>query len=241
MNILIITDNNTIYDCLSEIFIKYKDDTYNFIFMHSPSSIIQKHPDLSGKNLAICVDKDYEWIINNFDLVISAHCTQFFPKQLIDNVKCINIHPGYNPINRGWYPQVFSIVNNLEIGATIHEMDYKLDHGKIIDRKFVDKYVWDTSETLYKRVIEAEIELFEENFFQIISNNYVAFSPEKDYNFFSKNDFAKLCEIDITKQGSFSDFYNLLRALSHGEHKNAYFIDNETGKKVFVKIVISHE
>ena len=34
------------------------------------------------------------------------------------------------------------------------------------------------------------------------------------------------------------EFINQLRALTHDDYKNAYFLDPETGKKVFVKIAL---
>jgi methionyl-tRNA formyltransferase len=79
-------------------------------------------------------------------------------------MRCINIHPGLNPYNRGWYPQVFAINNGLPHGATIHEMDDKIDHGDIIYQKSVDIKLSDTSKTLYERVLDTEIFLFKENF-----------------------------------------------------------------------------
>ena len=76
-------------------------------------------------------------------LIISLHCKQLFPKGLISTVKCINVHPGLNPHNRGWYPQVFSIINKRPLGATIHEIDEELDHGDVIAQKEVPVFSWD--------------------------------------------------------------------------------------------------
>lgn len=84
-------------------------------------------------------------IISDYDLVFSLHCKQIFPKRLVENVCCINFHPGLNPYNRGWYPQAFSIINGLPDGSTIHLMDSEVDHGAIIAQKKVDIKVSDTS------------------------------------------------------------------------------------------------
>src|SRR6266487_6189024 len=40
---------------------------------------------------------DVKKIISDFDLVISLNCAQIFPEKLVSEIKCINIHPGYNP------------------------------------------------------------------------------------------------------------------------------------------------
>jgi methionyl-tRNA formyltransferase len=98
----------------------------NFVFAISPFSnpedfeISTKVYDLKKSNHII-------EIIEKYQLVFSLHCKQIFPSELISNVKCINVHPGYNPLNRGWYPQVFSIIYDLPIGATIHEIDEVVD------------------------------------------------------------------------------------------------------------------
>lgn len=182
---------------------------------------------------------DINLILERYDLIISIHCKQIFPNTLIDNLKCINIHPGYNPINRGWYPQVFSINYDLPVGATIHEIDYELDNGPIIAREFVTKQMFDTSETLYNKILDKEIELFEKHINSIVSNEYTTVVPENRGNLFLKKDFNKLCEIDLNENLKMSQCIDRLRALTHGQLKNAYFIDNETNQKVYVSINFS--
>jgi len=243
IKVLVVIDNIIQYDRIKSI-VNLKDrKDVSFIFRHSViKSAIWEHEDfINSTNSVINVKEELIFILNNFDLVISVHCFQLFPEELVKNLRCINIHPGYNPDNRGWYPQVFAIINDLSIGATIHEMDEKLDNGHIICRKFVDKYIWDTSLSVYNRVLEAEMELLESNFNNIIDNVYQAVPPESKGNIFYKKDFNDLCLLKLDQEGTFLDFYNHLRALSHGSYKNAYFIDKESGKKVFIKLEIEHE
>lgn len=228
--ILFITDNIWIYNkiriYLDEIGLKDLVD-----FRCSPN-----RSPLNNNLLPISVIHETEYILNNYFIVFSAHCLQFFPQKLVDKVKCINIHPGYNPINRGWYPQVFSIIYDLPIGATIHEMDNKLDNGPIIARELVTKFSYDTSEDIYLRVQEIEIKLFKQYFKKIIENNYDTFLPEESYNYFSKADFENMCHLDLNEILTLKSAINKLRALTHGEYKNAFFIDEYSGKKVFVTI-----
>lgn len=236
MKVLVVCDNIYVIDRLRAVF----DDKagaevtvdYKYSSRESP---VSKHPLLKAASAHIDVKANCDSIIETYDLVISAHCLQFFPKKLIEGVRCVNVHPGYNPINRGWYPQVFSIIHGLPVGATIHEMDSKLDNGAIIVRTFVDKYAWDTSYTLYNRILEKEIELFEVHFQEIIYGGYVPIQPENEGNMFRKKDFDTLCQLDLNEQGNMRDLLNKLRALSHGNYKNAYFFDEE-GNKVFVKV-----
>lgn len=242
MKILVITDNTSIYENLKQIIEKRKRDKIKFVFKTSPKkSDLWEHEDFKDTAHKIDVKSDCDYIIGNFKLVISMHCKQLFPEKLVKSIRCINIHPGYNPINRGWYPQTFSIVNNLPIGVTIHEMDEKLDNGPIIARKFVEKSILDTSYSLYQRILSAEIELFDQYFDTIIDNSYVLTYPENEGNIFFKRDFMKLCKFEIDETDSFINFYNRIRALTHAPFKNAYFIDPETNKKVYLEIVITQE
>ena len=43
------------------------------------------------------------------------------------------------------FQQVFSILNKLPVGVTIHEMDEQLDHGIIIVQKEINIFSWETS------------------------------------------------------------------------------------------------
>ncbi len=240
--ILVVIDNRRQYEKIQLIINEKKRNDLRFDFWHSKIyTEIWEHSDFKNQNKTIDVKEKTEWIVQNYDMVISVHCYQFFPASLVNNIKCINIHPGYNPINRGWYPQVFAIINDLSIGATIHEMDEKLDHGPIICRKFVEKFPWDTSLSIYNRVLDMELKLLYENFDKIFDNTYTSEKPEKGGNFFSKKDFYDLCEIDLKQNVTFKEAINRLRALTHGEYLNAYFIDSNSGKKVFLNLILTIE
>lgn len=182
----------------------------------------------------LSVNDSAEEIINQYDLVLSLHSRQFFPGRLVREVRCINIHPGFNPFNRGWFPQVFSIINGLPCGATIHIMDEELDHGPIIAQKEVKVEESDTSMSVYNKVTDAEVELLEIWLKKILDRNYQTTVPGEG-NVNMKKDFDALCRLDMNDTATLHEHINLLRALSHGDHSNAYFID-KNGDKVFVKI-----
>jgi len=168
---------------------------------------------------------------SGYDLIISAHSKTIFDRSILDNTRCINIHPGLNPWNRGMFPHVFSILNGLPAGATIHEMDEHIDNGKIIVQRQVDVLPWDTSETLYERVLTAEVELFEENYDMIIHGRRGNYNSMKDYK--------QLCRIDSDHTGTMQEHIDLLRALSHPPHKNAYMEVN--GRRIYIEIKLTHD
>lgn len=233
--VLVISDNSFLCNEFNKIVENVSYQASKFDFAISPFSNSTDF-DLEVKIYDLRNNTDVHEIISNYDLVFSIHCKQIFPPLLVDAIKCINIHPGYNPINRGWYPQVFSIIHDLPIGATIHEIDNQLDHGPIIDRSLVEKFDYDTSETLYNRILEKEIQLLNENLKNILDNNYAVFLPEESGNLFLKKNFNDLLEIDLNATCTAGELIDRLRALSHGNYNNAYFFDRKTGEKIFVGI-----
>ncbi|MEX2409822.1 MAG: dTDP-4-amino-4,6-dideoxyglucose formyltransferase [Candidatus Paceibacterota bacterium] len=234
---MIVTDNPIISSKIFKICTQY--EKVNFEFGISPFS---KANNFEMEVFVVDMKKkrDIEILLNNYDLIISVHCKQIFPVDLFNNVKCINIHPGYNPINRGWYPQVFAILNDEKIGATIHEITKNLDDGPIIDREYVDKFEWDTSLTLYKRVVNKELELFEKNISSIINNCYSTELPESNGNLYLKKDFERLKEIDLTERVTFKEAIDRLRALTHGEYKNLYYT-TQKDDKVFISVNLTND
>jgi methionyl-tRNA formyltransferase len=179
-------------------------------------------------------------IISTYDLVLSIHCKQIFPPELVGGVRCVNVHPGMNPYNRGWFPQVFSIINGLPSGVTIHEIDNELDHGPIIVQKEYKIQSWDTSGSAYAQIMALEKELVLEHFIAIRDQTYEVISPKGEGNINYKEDFERLKHIDLNQVGTFGEFIDRLRALTHGDFRNAYFIDS-SGVKVFVRISLELE
>lgn len=233
LKILIFTDNYFVYKNFKKIIKNNKlDKKHAFVYACTP-----ENPIFSNiTNLQrITIKKAIGELKSKFDLIISCHCKQIFPKELVESVRCINIHPGFNPFNRGWYPQAFSIINKLPMGVTIHEMDAEIDHGDIIKRKEVEVFGWDTSLTAYERVITAEIQLLENHIEEIINNTYITKKMEGEGNYNSRRDFDALCNLDLNEKTTMAAAIDKLRALTHGDFENAYFYD-ELGNKIFVGI-----
>ncbi len=235
--ILVLSDNSYLCNQFIEVCNEKNISLNHFDFAHSPATTTFEVELLPPeKNVcAIDIKAESEKVAMNYDLVFSIHCKQLFPDNLIQKVKCINLHPGLNPHNRGWYPQVFSILNKLPLGATLHEIDEHLDHGAIIAQKEVEVFAHDTSITAYSRVLEAERELLEKHLVSILENSYRAVEAKEEGNVNLKKDFNALCELELDKIQTIGDTIDLLRALTHGDYRNAFF-RNKEGKKVMVSI-----
>lgn len=236
--ILIISDNARLVRFLrEECSVQGQDKIYEIYYKYSTRS---KNPtdmiNLGMSPVDMTSESHVSEILNDFDLILSLHCKQIFPAELVGAKTCINVHPGLNPFNRGWYPQVFSIINKKQIGATIHRMDIEIDNGDIIDQLRVEISDADTSLTVYNKVYEAEKILLRKNISSIFSGDFSSYPPVGESNYNSIGDFKNLCKLNLDDLGSLKMHIDLLRALSHGDCKNAYFIDGKTGKKVYVSV-----
>lgn len=207
----------------------------DFEYRCSPASQIAMLPH---GIMPLNVKDKWQAFASKYSLIISVHCKQLFPADLVSQVRCINVHPGLNPYNRGWFPQVFSIINKLPLGATIHEIDAELDHGPIIAQMQVPIYGYDTSLTAYNRVLEAEVQLLDKYLELIIRGEYATTEPLGDGNLNLKKDFNRLLAIDRNEVLTFGAAIDRLRALTHGDFKNAWFYDTE-GNKIFINLVLT--
>ena len=238
-NILVVSDNFDLVKLMQETVDKYE---YNDIYFDFRYSSVNKNPQalIALGMKQINVKQEVEQIIQSYQLVISAHCKQIFPAKLVNDTTCINIHPGLNPFNRGLYPQVFSIVNGLPIGVTIHLMNEEIDSGDIIISEPVAIYDTDTSLDVYNRIQDLEKRLIAEHLQSLVRGNYQTQKMAEEGNYNSIDDFKGLCQLNLDHQGTLKEHINLLRALTHGEFLNAYFFD-KNGKKVYVRIILEPE
>ena len=228
MKILGVTDHKECYKFCKKMF-ESKNIDIDF-----KTSIIGNLKDLEQIDI-----KNYESIVEEYDLIFSFHCKQIFPKELTEKVRCINIHPGYNPYNKGWFPSVWSIINGLPTGITIHEINEGIDTGNIIFQEKISVELWDTAETLYNKLMELERNMLIKYIDVLISGKYETVVPgEGNYN--NKKDYERIRCIDLKQNGTFGDFINRLRALTHENYNNAYFYDGNNNK-VFVKIKLEKE
>lgn len=237
MNVCVITDNDFVFNRFLDI-INNSNHSFDFYFSSFNKKFLEKYKNDLIKPIKLKQMDDK--FFSKYDLFISLHCKQIFPENLVSNYRCINVHPGFNPYNRGWFPQVFGILNKKPIGVTIHEMDNELDHGPIIYQEEVEINSYDTSFDIYNRIQEKEMQMIRDNLETLIRGNYVSKKMLSEGNINYKSDFDKLCEIDLTKEGTFGEFIDILRATTFEKYNNAYFIDDE-GSKIYVSIKLEKE
>ncbi|SEJ36055.1 methionyl-tRNA formyltransferase [Halohasta litchfieldiae] len=174
------------------------------------------------------------------DVVVAVGYQHIVPEDIlkIPDEGCINVHPGYLPHGRGFNPNVWSIIENLPAGATVHYMDDGIDTGEIIARERVDKSAADTGKSLYQRIERACVDLFKQTWPSIESSTVEAVpQTESDATYHQKSDFVDLCRIDPEQTYEAKELIDILRALSFPPFDNAYIeID---GEKQYIEIEVT--
>lgn len=195
--------------------------------------------DNSIHALTVITSSEIPEDLGAWDVLWSFHCKRILKTGTLSQLPCINIHPGLNPFNRGIYPHIFSIIDGQPTGATIHYIDAGIDSGPIIRQQAVDIRSSDTSKELHDRITATEIELLK-TWFDPITSELPEGVPAPEGNINYMKDFLRLCALDLTDRDTLHQHINKLRALSHGEHHNAFFYD-EDGRKVFVRLTLEKE
>lgn len=238
MKIFVLTDNLLWLEKIESMFAKFDYDVD--LYCSPAGTKIFEEQITTGRITPISLRENLDFFLANYELGFSCHCKQIFPPELVQKIRCINIHPGLNPFNRGWFPQVFSILNDAPVGVTIHLMDREVDHGPIIFQEQCDINPWDTSKDIYDRIMKMEFEIFERELQNLIDGKYLIEIPCGQGNVNTIKDYKELLEIDLERQVTMKGAIDLLRALTHPPYKNGFFID-QFGQKIYVEVKLTKE
>lgn len=177
----------------------------------------------------------------NLDYLICIHFPFIIPKEILASVKIgvLNLHPAYLPYNRGWHTSTWSILNNTPYGSTLHFMDEHIDTGDIINQREIIKLPTDTGDTLYKKALKLEVDIFKESWPHLVNNTIIR-KPQNSLEGtnHTKRDIAPFREIDMNSTIKIKDFITILKACTTNLYEDsAYFIQD--GKKYYVQIKIT--
>ena len=135
---------------------------------------------------------------------------------------------------------MWSIVDDNPAGVTLHFMDEDLDTGEIIAQERVEKKFSDTGKDLHKRLEKAQVELFKENWPDILENSIETESQKNEESTYHRSaEFNELCKLDLNEKYRVEEFINILRALTFPPYENAYVEKN--GEKYYIEINIEKE
>lgn len=192
-------------------------------------------------------DKTLYQILNKvaFDILLSVSWRGKIFDNIISLAKigAVNFHNSFLPKYKGSYANSWAIINGeKKTGVTLHWMTNKLDSGDIIYQKEIPIYSWDTASDLWHRQNRAYLQIFKKMWPKVMSWKKLGQPQKSQSSFYSIKDFKKTNKINLKKNTNPSDFINFLRGKTFDPYfKNAYFIDTQTKKKIYVSIKLIPE
>jgi len=175
----------------------------------------------------------------DLDYIIGVHFPFIISNEILNlpKVGFLNLHPAYLPYNKGWHTPSWAILDETKYGATLHFMAEELDAGDIIHQKELKVEMSDTADSLYKKVLKLEEEVFKEAFEDLISLNPKRIKQELSGTSHLKKDLEDVREIKLDEKYTGSELINKLRSLTtNNMAEAAYFIKD--GKKYLVQVKI---
>ena len=168
----------------------------------------------------------------NLDYLICVHFPYIIPSEILNlpRIGVLNLHPAFLPFNRGWNTPSWAILDNTPYGATLHFIDESLDTGDIICQKLLEISVTDTADSLYKKVLTLEKDVFLEAWLSLVDMTFERKSQKSLVgSAHKKNDLKTIQKIALDEKMESRRFIDILRALTTNDiEEAAYFeIDGE--------------
>jgi len=136
----------------------------------------------------------------------------------------INIHPSLLPHQRGAHPNVWSIIERTPAGVTLHYIDEGIDTGDIVASLPVNIAASDTAESLYRKLEQASVELFQQTWPRIVAGNLQRRPQPPAGSVHRVKDLSRLDEIDPNRLYSGRELIDWLRARTFPPHRGASIV-----------------
>ena len=177
-----------------------------------------------GDNLSEFVDR------YNPDMIFFVGWSWIINKDIIDNNRCICLHPSPLPKYRGGSPLQHQIINGeTESAVTLFEMDNGIDTGDIL---YQSKFSLEGNlEVIFKRIVNWGIF----GISKIIDNSYTKVKQDENDATFYKRRKPSMSEISIDdfEKLTAKEIHNKIRSLQD-PYPNAYVVCKD-GTKLFLK------
>jgi methionyl-tRNA formyltransferase len=155
-----------------------------------------------------------EFANKNVALSVHYHCL-FSARYLARYDKMYNLHPGFLPWGRGYYPVFWALWERTPAGATLHEISIGIDKGPIVAQLPVPYSENDTGGTLHCRVQQAERDLFKMYFSRIVAGDVLpSHEQPSGGSYHSKADFLRMSQSRFSQNTSAEDRKRLVQALT---------------------------
>lgn len=177
------------------------------------------------------------------DYIICVHFPYIVPKEVLSIPKhgVLNLHPAYLPYNRGWHTPSWAIWEKTPYGGTLHFMDEGIDTGDIIHQKKIDILPSDTADSIYRKTLSLELDIFKEVWPFIASERYFCKKqPVYNGSVHTKKDIASIQHVDLDEKIKAGDLIRRLKALTTNNIKEAAYF-KEGGKAYRMQIKITED
>jgi len=169
-----------------------------------------------------------------FDYVLKPEFLALFP------LGVVNLHSSYLPYNRGQYPNVWSIVEGTPAGVTLHYIDEGIDTGDIIAQEEVAIEPVDTGETLFRKLEQTCIELFQKTWPLIRTGKAQRIVQNKaEGTYHTTRDVDRIDAIDLDETYTARELIDVMRARTFKPYKGAYFVDQN--RKIYMRMQLFYE
>ena len=179
------------------------------------------------------------------DIILSVYFPHILRREILEipRLGAINLHPSLLPYNRGYWPEVWALIEQTPAGVTLHYMDDKVDTGDIIAQREVPRLWSDTGETLLRRIEETGFSLLKEELSNVLSGKATRTSQKNEGGTVHKHkEIEKISKISLDKTYTGIELINILRAVTiPAELPGAYFEIPGTGEKVFMELRLRSE
>ena len=147
---------------------------------------------------------------------ISVHYKKILNKSVLKKYQgAYNLHPGYLPWGRGYYPIFWALWENTPAGATLHEMSEQVDQGSIVEQVQIAYGAYETGYDVFLRVRDAEKKLFLKYFPKIATGDFIPSCAQVGKgSYHTRKDFLSLKEKIEWESLSADLFIKLVRYLT---------------------------
>lgn len=173
----------------------------------------------------------------DLDYIIGIHYPYIISEELLNLPKIgfLNLHPAYLPYNKGWNTPSWAILDKTPYGATLHFMAKELDAGDIIKQKEIKVEPYDTADSIYKKTLKLEEEVFYEALDSLISLKPARVPQTHEGTSYKKADLEKIRRFSLEENINVNVFLDKLRALTTNDVNELAYFTTEN-KKIGVKI-----
>jgi methionyl-tRNA formyltransferase len=187
-------------------------------------------------------DSGVAWLRSyRVDWLVSVYFGFILSPRALDAARmgAVNLHPALLPYNRGAHPNVWSIVDRTPAGVTLHYLDSGVDTGDIAAQRAVRTSPADTAATLYRRLEDAAVDLFQECWPRLQAGTLPRMPQNGGATRHRTADLSRLDRIDPNAVYRASDLIDILRARTFPPYPGAYLDLGD--RRVYIRLELEEQ